>query len=138
MIYDKLFKIQEEAHKFIKDSTNPHFKNTYLSLRGLMAGLSPILTEHKLLVVHHTENGEVVTTVRDMEDKSEFSSAMPIPDGIEPQKQGSCVTYFRRYNLEQIFGIVTEDDDGNATQTKKPKSVKEATGDPLVDDNFEI
>lgn len=130
MIYDKLFKIQEEHNTFTKDAQNPFFKSDYQSLEGLMRELSPILTKHKLLVTHNTSDAHICTTVRDMGEKeiSAVSSCTPLPEGIEPQKMGAAITYFKRYNLGQIFNIVTDqDDDGNASSPKNTKGKKAPT-----------
>jgi hypothetical protein len=36
----------------------------------------------------------------------------------DPQKLGSCISYAKRYNLAQIFNIITDrDDDANAAST---------------------
>ena len=47
---------------------------------------------------------------------------MPIPENItDPQKLGSCITYFRRYTLKSLLAIAETDDDGNFASTKVNK-----------------
>ena len=111
--------------KFEKDGKNPFFKSDYLTLDGLWSALQPELEKEGLLVYHSTVNKEVTTTVVDIESGDTIVSSMPLPDNLDPQKLGSAVTYFKRYNLGQIFNIMTDiDDDGNKA---KPAVKKEAT-----------
>ena len=121
-LYKKLYDIQEENNVFKKDADNPFFKSKYLSLEGLMEDLRPILTKHKLLVLHQTMNREVVTKVFDTENNAGVGSSFPLPEDLTPQKLGSAITYAKRYNLSQIFNIITDtDDDGNKASAKPAK-----------------
>ena len=43
---------------------------------------------------------------------------MDLPDIQDPQKLGSCITYYRRYTLASLLGLQAEDDDGNAASGK--------------------
>jgi hypothetical protein len=127
---EKLFKIQNMGLKFEKDSKNPFYKSDYLSLEGLWSTLQPVLEKERLVVTHGTKEKEVVTRVLDLDSDEVVESSMPLPDNLDPQKLGSAVTYYKRYNLGQIFNIMTdEDDDGN--KTVKPVVAKKAT--PVAD-----
>jgi len=54
------------------------------------------------------------------------------PVKADPQAAGSCLTYARRYALQAIAGIPSEDDDGNAA-SKAPKATPAPT-EYTVDD----
>ena len=41
-------------------------------------------------------------------------SGLKLPEISDPQKLGSCITYYRRYTLGSLLGLQSEDDDGNA------------------------
>lgn len=115
-ILQKMFEIQKENLKYSKNAENPFFKSKYLTLEGIWETLAPQLEKHGLLVTHGTVDGHVVTTVHDVETGSIFQSNMPLPENLDPQKLGSAVTYYKRYNLGQIFNIIVdEDDDGNVS-----------------------
>jgi hypothetical protein len=115
-ILKKLYTIQGEQLKFKKDKTNPFFHSQYLTLDALNEGLNPILQKHKLVIYHYTENKEVKTSVADIESGETITSSFPIQEGLEPQKVGSTITYGKRYNVGQLFNIITdEDDDGNSS-----------------------
>jgi len=115
-----------------KDSTNPHFKNEYLSLNGLLAALQPLLEEHNLLLTQPgnvTAGGFVVSTIiqcvdgppvdedGNITDVYMISSDWPIPV-TGGQKQAGDSTYARRYGLLALLGLCADDDDGEtASQT---------------------
>lgn len=130
-IYQKLLEIQKKNLTFTKNATNPFFNSKYLTLDEINNKLNPILTELKLLVIHYTFNRQVNTKVINTEtnDFDFIESSFPIPkEIIDPQKMGSAITYAKRYNLCQLFNIVSdEDDDGNATakQTNQQNDVEE-------------
>ena len=48
---------------------------------------------------------------------------MPLPDLQDPQKMGSAITYYRRYALQSLFLLQTQDDDGEGAKTA-PKQTK--------------
>jgi hypothetical protein len=122
-LLQKLLKIQGLAVK--KDANNPFYHSKYSSLDGIMESLNPLLQENKLVLSHTVKNREVNTTLYDSESEDRIESSISIPELTDPQKMGSAITYFKRYNIGCIFNIITdEDDDGNATITQaKPAKV---------------
>lgn len=111
-IYTKLLEIQKKHLEFEKDTQNPFFKSKYVSLDSIVSKLTPILDEKKLLVIHYTENKEIVTKVINTEEEDiEIESRFPLIESNDPQKLWSCITYAKRYNLGQIFNIITDRDD---------------------------
>jgi hypothetical protein len=108
-MYTKLLEVQKMLLSFKKKGSNPHFKSSYLTLDDLLNQLLPVCNELWILIYHKTENQEVKTTV--VCDKEEIVSSFPLWDISNPQKIGSYITYAKRYNLWQIFNIVTDDDD---------------------------
>lgn len=136
-IIKKLFNVQNKNLVFKKEEDNPFFHSKYVTLDALNIGLLPVLKEEGLLISHATSNREVITNVCDTESGECVQSAFPIPEGLDPQKMGSAITYAKRYNIGQLFNIVTdEDDDGNKASAKKnaKKGVVERDDDPLADD----
>jgi len=124
-IYTKLLEIQKLHLSFEKDAKNPFFKSNYVSLDSIVEKLTPHLDKQWLLVFHRTLNKEIVTEVVDIEDDSAVQSSFPLIDSNDPQKLGSCITYAKRYNLWQLFNIVTDrDDDGNEASEVEKKEIK--------------
>lgn len=128
-IYTKLLEIQAMHLAFEKDANNPFFKSKYVSLDSIVEKLTPILDEKKLVVYHFTDNKEIVTNLIDTEKETDFiQSRFPLIDSNDPQKLGSCITYAKRYNLSQIFNIITDrDDDGNEASGVEKKAEKPKT-----------
>ena len=64
------------------------------------------------------------------------SSFLTIPQSLtDPQKIGSCITYFRRYTLKSLLAISEVDDDGNLAA--KPAPVEVIKKPVLNDSQFE-
>ncbi len=120
-IYNKLFEIQKQGAAVTKDGKNPFTKSGYITLDNIVETLSPIWTEQKVLVYHTTEDWHMVTVAKDIDDDSEVVSKFKMIESVDPQKLWSCITYAKRYNLGQIFNIITDkDDDWNAAKPSAP------------------
>lgn len=65
----------------------------------------------------------LVTTLAhaDSGESIESSVALVCSDPNDPQKVGSSITYFRRYQLLALLGISPEDDDGGAASASAPR-----------------
>lgn len=114
----KLHKIQGLNLTFQKTEENPFFHSKYLPLEVLQKKLNPILDSNNLVVYHYTENKEVKTVVADVDSGEALISSFPIQENLDPQKVGSTMTYAKRYNIGQLFNIITDDDDdGNTSAT---------------------
>lgn len=127
--------VQTDAPDLHFDAANPHFKNKFLSLHGLTEALRPVLVKHGLVVLQfptqvdgqpalrtklvHAESGE-----------SEEDTMLLAAAKLDPQGQGSAITYARRYSLMAILGLVAdEDDDANAASTRSAVGEPTARGD---------
>ena len=74
------------------------------------------------------------TISRCEETQEEETSCLDLPNNIDPQKIGSAITFYRRYTLQSLLGLQSEDDDGNKAIPRKPSSNKSK---PITaDDNF--
>ena len=109
----KIAKVQKAIGPIVKDSTNPHFKSSYFDINTLIAKLNPVLEQENLLLVQPIEGNEVKSIIVDLETGEQMASGMILPSLDNPQKTGSCVTYFRRYTLQTLLALEAEDDDGN-------------------------
>ena len=122
-LYTKLFAIQGKAY-VSKDGENPHFRSKFMTLDNIVDTLNPMLAENKLLVTHFIENGTLVTRVVDIETAEVLDSHFPM-NATDPQKVGSEITYWKRYNLVALFNICTDaDDDWNNASKKSAKHTK--------------
>ncbi len=127
-LYLKLAEVKREVGKVSKNSINPHFKKTYADLNALIDAVEPILLEKGLLMLQPIQNGNVTTVIIDCESSESIESSIALPALQDPQKLGSAITYFRRYTLQSLLGLMAEDDDANkaSAPTKKPTLTTEA------------
>jgi len=131
-MFDKLLEIQKLLIKVKKDWKNPHFKSKYITLDWLLDTILPLCNDRDILIHHSTHNLEVVTTITD--GNASLESRFPIWDISNPQKIGSAITYAKRYNLWQLFSIVTdEDDDWNKASEKTKTKEAPAKMDKVAD-----
>jgi hypothetical protein len=57
-------------------------------------------------------------------------------DNTDPQKMGSGITYAKRYGLQSVFGLPSEDDDGNSASMPSPKVTKGKSTDSSDDKDW--
>lgn len=124
-IYKKLFEAKKEIGKISKDSTNPFFKSKYFDINALLEHVEPILTKNNLLILQPIINGKVCTRIFDIETNDSVESSVSLIGGIDPQKLGSEITYYRRYTLQSLLGLQAEDDDANASTQSKNENKTE-------------
>ena len=117
------------------DASNLHFRSKYASLGNITKIVLPKLAEHGFAfsVGSFVDNGLLVVDAHLIHESGESRSAQfPITE-TNPQKVGSAVTYYRRYALTSLTGVVAdEDDDGNAASTESPaqRQVNQAKARP--------
>jgi hypothetical protein len=119
---EALAKAQAKVKGAAKDSTNPHFRNSYADLASVWDACRDALTSNRLSVVQTTEpsDGTIVTVYTTLLHASGqwMRGALTMkPQKVDPQGIGSCITYARRYALAAMVGVAPEEDDGNAASS---------------------
>jgi hypothetical protein len=132
---DKLLEFQKQISVIKKDAKNPHFKNTYATLKQVLSEVKPILNEVGLLITQPIDERGIGTVITDGKDS--ISSFIPIPSGLAPQPLGSAISYFRRYTICSLLALEIDDDDAQLTATSKPIATKENI-DKAKQGNFTI
>ena len=128
-IYSKLYEVQKEIGAISKDSTNPFYKSKYFDINSLIKQVTPILEKHKLLLLQPIKDGEQYSMIFDIDSGDSVESSISLPTDFDAQKIGSAITYYRRYTLQSLLGLQTEDDDGNKASGKPmPKVVDDFGG----------
>jgi hypothetical protein len=120
-----LNKAQAEMSGAKKKATNPFFKVKYSDLNAVVDAIRIPFCDNGLSYSQFPlfDNGCVgVETILMHESGEWISSVLMLPMvKQDPQAAGSAITYARRYSLQSIAGIPSEDDDGNSTrQAAKP------------------
>ena len=114
---------QADLPKVELDADNPHFKSKFTSLSHLSSVVLPLLSKHGIAfsaTPQVTENGFVMEAYLLHESGERLTASFPITDTL-PQKVGSAVTYYRRYALAALTGVVADlDDDGHAASNATP------------------
>ena len=119
----RILKVQEKIGILSKKSENPFFKSAYLDLNDLINAVQPLLHEEGLLLMQPVVDGKVKSIIFDVNgNKALVHSEIELPPITDPQKLGSCITYFRRYTLKSLLAIAEKDDDGN--EASKPEVKK--------------
>jgi hypothetical protein len=119
---DKLLEFQKQIQVIKKDAKNPHFKNTYATLKQVLSEVKPILNEVGLLITQPIDERGIGTVITDGKDS--ISSFITMPVNLQPQPLGSAISYFRRYTVCSLLALEIDDDDAQLT-TSKPIATKE-------------
>lgn len=116
--------IKRDCTAKIKTNKGYEYEYKYASLHNVREAITAALAKNELSITHPIQEGKISTLL--MHSSGEFiSSTMPlrIPEG-RPQEFGSLVTYYRRYQITALLGVVADDDDDGqgATTDKKPEA----------------
>tara|TARA_R110000868_G_scaffold392431_1_gene663058 strand:- start:5195 stop:5752 length:558 start_codon:yes stop_codon:yes gene_type:complete len=126
----KLFSLQKEVGTISKDATNPFFKSKYVDINSLIIQLNPILQKNGLILLQPIEMGNVTSKIICIDSGQSIESNLKLPDIDDPQKIGSCITYYRRYTLQSLLGLPSEDDDANLASNRLNEKISYSK--PLV------
>ena len=122
-INEKLFNLQQEIGTISKDAKNPFYKSKYFDINSLINQLQPLLKKHRLLLLQPIEEDMVYSKLICIDGTGGVVSALELPKLSDPQKLGSCITYYRRYTLASLLALQAVDDDANMASnvtTQKP------------------
>jgi hypothetical protein len=125
-LYTALLAAQAAMGPVLKDANNPAFRTKYASLTSVLDTVTGPLAGAGLLLVQRfavDAGGPVlVTEIIHAASGQSLTSTVPITckDPLDPQKMGGAITYYRRYSLLALLGLVPEDDDGNAASKPAP------------------
>ena len=144
-----LAKAQAKIRNAKRDGKNNFLGNEYATLSSVFNACKDALSSEgiALIQVFNTEIGEggsqTFLKTELLKGKESISSSLPINLGNDPHKNGSQITYARRYSISTLLGICTEtDDDANQAQgigttpaprAPKPKAKKEPEQDIKAD-----
>ena len=119
-IYAKLHEAKKEIGVVKKTKTNPHFKNTYADLNALIDAVEPILLEKGLIMLQPIKDGKVYTQIIDIDTFEMVESVIDLSPNLTAQALGSQITYYRRYTLQSLMSLQSDDDDGQKASTPQP------------------
>ena len=117
-----LVKFHSNAPAIIKNATNPHFKNRFADLGGILEAVRTPLAEVGLSVLQLLGDNTLTTLL--LHESGEFieTTAPLIVSKHDMQGLGSACSYQRRYSLQSLLSLTGIDDDGN--EACKPANEK--------------
>jgi hypothetical protein len=170
-----LAKAQAEFGVATKESDNPYYNSRYADLAAVINAVRPALSKNGIALMqfmeadlerqtasvttalHHGEQWVSVTIeapATGRTKKDERSENPTSATKFDVQTIGACSSYLRRYTLQAICGLASEDDDGEALarvdnkpiQRKTPAQVTpppnappaSATSHPVEEGNFDL
>lgn len=125
-----LLKVQQEIGAIAKDSKNPFFKSSYLSLNGVREAVIPVLSKYGVVLLQPTrvvDGKTFVSTTLIHADSGELLESMTevvTAKAGDAQSFGSGLSYSRRYGLMSMLCLSAEDDDGNSAVGKTSTATK--------------
>ena len=128
-----LAKAQGEIKAAVKDAANPSFHSKYSTLASIIEVIQQPFAGNGIAwtqLPRFTETGVEVETIFfvQTEKGDEFISeilAVPVAKQ-DAQGVGSAISYAKRYCLQAMAGVPSEDDDGNAASHPVQKDQKTA------------
>ena len=117
-----------------KTSINPFFKSKYSDFVSVVEAVKTAFAENGLSYVQFPieEAGRIGIETILMHSSGEFlSNSFTVAlSKQDAQAAGSALTYCRRYSLQAIAGIPSEDDDGNSASKAPTFAKPQATPQP--------
>jgi hypothetical protein len=136
-LYKALAAFQQEVPTIHKGTKG--YGYSYADLPTILTTINPLLKKYGLGFTQLLNGNCINTVVFHCESGATIESSVDVPDDVilkgmnKFQVVGSAITYYRRYSLSSILGLVT-DVDADATGTQvAPKAVKQL----MTDDKFE-
>ena len=124
-IAQALVKAQMSMSDAKKSASNPFFKSKYADINSVREACIPALNENGICAMQPTvtiEGKPYVKTILLHESGEWIAGYTEIICGKQndAQSHGSGLTYARRYGLQSMTNLGSEDDDGNAASSELP------------------
>jgi hypothetical protein len=138
-----LAKSQADFGKAIKETTNSAFGSKYADLAANIDAVRPALNKHGVALLQFPEvdlETQTVSVKTSLHFAEQFISQTFVApavgrQGFNVQSIGAATTYLRRYGLQALCGLASEDDDGNSVATEnKPIAKAKAPAGPTEAD----
>lgn len=117
-----------------KDANNPFFKSKYVTLEGVIKSVDTAIIDTGLTWYQEpvSDNNKIGVATHIFHESGEWLAFEPFyvtPTKVDPQAQGSALTYAKRYSLAAAFGISSDiDDDGNGASNNDKPNTNNQTG----------
>jgi len=123
--------VGKEVGPAAKDGTNPHFKSAYSTLGEIIATVRTPLANHGISIVQSPIIDGATVTVETvlLHTSGEWiaNECATKARDASPQSIGSAITYMRRYGLQSIACLASEDDDGEGAMWRQQPAIDYAS-----------
>lgn len=132
-IASALFEARKEYPSIAKtregQAGNRKFK--YAPMEDILDIIGPVLEKHMLLVTQPVQGHSVITRVEHIPSGEWREAVMPVnEEHANMQSYGIELTYRKRYAIQGVLGIITEEDtDGAGSQKRKGRDHTEVRND---------
>jgi hypothetical protein len=125
LIAKALVKAQTSMSNAVKSASNPFFKSKYADINAVREACIPALNENGICAMQPTVemNGKPFVKTLLIHESGEWIAGYTeiiCAKQNDAQSHGSGLSYARRYGLQSMVNLGSEDDDGNAAV--KPKA----------------
>lgn len=136
-LFKSLAAFQQEVPTIHKSTAG--YGYSYAELSTILEKINPLMQKHGLGFTQILDEERIKTILFHVESGETLESVVTIPKvplkGMNDyQSFGSGVTYYRRYCLSTMLGLVTDKDTDAAGEQKKPEAVKKPA---LTDERLE-
>lgn len=129
-------KAQADFGHATKTTTNSAFNSKYADLAANIDAVRPALNKHGVALLQFPEvdlETQTVSVKTSLHFAEQFISQTFIApavgrQGFNVQSIGAATTYLRRYGLQALCGLASEDDDGNSVATENAPITKKSNG----------
>ena len=124
----ELLKVRKALVQPVKDASNPQFRSSYVTFDAVVKSVDEAIkaSEANLVWTQEVKGGQLYTVLLTDEERLDLGGVEIISArqqkgqgwvdaSLDPQAQGSGLTYAKRYSLSLAFGVASEvDDDANS------------------------
>lgn len=134
-----LVKAQMEMTNAKKDAENPFFKKKYADLNSIREACMPALNANGIVVLqpivfHEGKNFVQTMLLHESGESITGLTEIVYSKPNDAQAQGSGITYARRYGLQSLCNVGSEDDDGNKASAQQEQVTQSTQSEQKNDD----
>lgn len=126
----ELLKVRKSLVQPVKDASNPQFRSSYVTYDAVVKAVDDAIkaSEAGLVWTQEVKDSQLFTVLLTDDDRLDLGGVEIISArqqkgqgwvdaSLDPQAQGSGLTYAKRYSLALAFGVASDvDDDANSAQ----------------------
>ena len=130
---------QAEVENPHLDSTNPHFRSKFASLKAVRDAVIPVFAKHGIAIIQDLVDARTAKDagpggvacynhIKGHGEEWEFGPFIVTNEKGNAHGAGSAATYARRYSLMAIAGVVGDPDDDGNTAVEAREGASEVAG----------